>query len=67
MERNAAPSTNKAKPLMSPKVAAERQAMALDPALLDRRLARENTMWETQKQALQASRTADELAGPPRA
>ena len=36
--------------------------MALDPKLYADRLARENTMWETQNRALGGSRTADNLA-----
>ncbi len=62
LERNASPTANKAKPLTSPKRAAEAQAVANDPELLARRLNREGTMWGTQNRALGGSRTADNLA-----
>jgi hypothetical protein len=62
IEASAAPTTNRAKPLQSPKRTAEAQSMTLDPELYARRLARENSMWETQNRALGGSRTADNLA-----
>lgn len=61
IEANASPTSNRAKPLQSPKRAAEAQAMALQPDLYARRLTRENDMWETQNRALGGSRTADNL------
>jgi hypothetical protein len=61
-EAQAGPFTNRARPFTSAKSAAERGAMALDPGLLDRRLGRENTMFETARQALGGSQTADNLA-----
>jgi hypothetical protein len=57
-----APGVNKARPLRSEKATAELGAMANDPALLGRRIERENTMFETGAQALGGSRTADNLA-----
>lgn len=62
MERMNAPTANRAKPLQSPKRAAEANAIARDPTLYGERLARENAMWETQNRALGGSRTADNLA-----
>lgn len=62
LDRIAAPTSNRARPLLSPKRAAEADAMATDPALYAGRLNRENTMWETQNRALGGSRTADNLA-----
>lgn len=62
LEANKAPTSNKAKSVMSTKMDAEAQAMALDPALYADRLARENTMWTTQNRALGGSKTADNLA-----
>jgi hypothetical protein len=59
---NAAPGVNKARPLRSDKSQMELGAMANDPALLGRRIERENTMFETGAQALGGSRTADNLA-----
>lgn len=62
LERNPALTANKAKPLsLSPKRQAEAAAIAIDPDLYARRLARENQMWETQNRALGGSRTADNL------
>lgn len=61
LEANASPTANKAKALTSPKVAAETDAMALDPRLLKDRVTRETAMWETQNRALGGSRTADNL------
>jgi hypothetical protein len=62
LEQMTAPTANRAKPLQSPKRVAEADAMTLDPKLYADRLARENTMWETQNLALNGSRTADNLA-----
>ncbi|MCP3878336.1 MAG: hypothetical protein GY701_08080 [Sulfitobacter sp.] len=62
IEAGTAPTANRAKALQSPKVEAERGAMALDPDLLARRIGRENDMWATQNRALGGSRTADNLA-----
>ena len=60
LERNPALTANKAKPLiLSQKRADEAAAIALQPDLYASRLARENTMWETQNRALGGSRTAD--------
>jgi hypothetical protein len=61
IEANTAPTANKAKTLQSPKRDAEAAGMALDPSGYQERLARENTMWETQNRALQGSKTADNL------
>lgn len=58
----AAPGVNKARPLLNEKTATELGAMANDPALLARRVGRENTMFETTNRALGGSRTADNLA-----
>ena len=62
IEANASPTSNKAKPLQSPKRVEEAQAMALQPDLLQRRLEREGAMWETQNKALGGSKTADNLS-----
>jgi hypothetical protein len=62
IESAAGPGTNKARPFTSEKSATERNAMALDPERLDRRIGRENTMFETSRQALGGSQTADNLA-----
>lgn len=62
LEKITAPTTNRAKPLQSPKRVAEAEAMATDFPLYSGRLGRENTMWETQNRALGGSRTADNLA-----
>ncbi len=62
LERITSPTSNRAKPLQSPKRTAEAAAMAQDYPLYSERLARENTMWETQNRALGGSRTADNLA-----
>lgn len=61
IEANAAPTANRAKPLMSPKAVNQADAMAIDPRLLRDRLARENTMWETQNRAIGGSKTADNM------
>lgn len=57
-----APGVNKARPLRSDKARAELDALSVDPALLGRRIERENTMFETGAQALGGSRTADNMA-----
>lgn len=62
IERITSPTSNRAKPLQSPKRAAEAEAMAKDYPLYSDRLGRENTMWETQNRALGGSRTADNIA-----
>jgi hypothetical protein len=62
LDRITSPTSNRAKPLQSPKRATEAEAMATDYPLYSGRLARENTMWETQNRALGGSRTADNLA-----
>jgi hypothetical protein len=59
---SAAPGVNKARPLRNEKTAAELTAMAKDPELLKRQIARENTMFETSNAALGGSKTADNLA-----
>lgn len=61
-EAQAGPWTNRARPFTSAKSEAERGAMALNPDLLGRRVDRENTMFETARQALGGSQTADNLA-----
>jgi hypothetical protein len=62
LERVTSPTSNRAKPLQSPKRTMEASAMAQDYPLYADRLGRENTMWETQSRALGGSRTADNLA-----
>lgn len=62
LEKISDPTSNRAKPLQSPKRVAEADAMTIDPRLYAERLGRENTMWETQNRALGGSRTADNLA-----
>ena len=62
LERVTSPTSNRAKPLQSPKRTMEASAMAQDYPLYADRLGRENTMWETQNRALGGSRTADNLA-----
>lgn len=59
---NAAVGVNKARPLTSGKSKAEFGAMAKDPALLQRQLGRENTMFETGNAALGGSKTSDNIA-----
>lgn len=61
VERNRATTANAARQFNSTKRTGEAQAMATDPRLFGDRIARENTMWETQNRALQGSRTADNL------
>jgi len=60
--QGAAFGVNKARPLLNDAFAAEAQAMAPGNALMQRRLGREQTMFETRNQALGNSRTADNLA-----
>lgn len=62
IERNASPTANVAKAFNSTKAQEEAAAMALDPELFARRVARENAMWSTQNRALGGSRTADNLS-----
>jgi hypothetical protein len=62
LDNIASPTSNRAKPLQTPKRVAEADAMATDARLYADRLGRENTMWETQNRALGGSRTADNLA-----
>lgn len=59
---SAAPGVNKARPLLSDKAKAELGVLAKDPALLDRQIARENAMFETNVAAMGGSKTADNLA-----
>lgn len=62
LEKNPAITANKAKPLsQSGKASSQALAMAVDPELYARRLARENEMWGTQNRALGGSMTADNL------
>jgi hypothetical protein len=60
--QGAAFGANKARPLLNDAFAAEANAMAPGNALMQRRLAREQTMFETRSQALGGSKTADNLA-----
>lgn len=62
MESTAGEGTNRARPLTSPKFQEEAATLANDADLLGRRVARENTMFETRNRALGGSRTADNLA-----
>jgi hypothetical protein len=57
-----APGVNKARPLLNDKTQADFGLMARDPALLQRQIGREQTMFETGAQALGGSKTADNLA-----
>lgn len=59
---NSAEGVNKARDLRRPKVRAEMGAMANDPPLLNRRVDREDIMFETRRQATGGSQTADNLA-----
>jgi len=61
LEAVTAPTANRAKPLLSTKRTTEADAMAVGPTIYRDRLARENTMWETQNRALGGSKTADNL------
>lgn len=58
---NAPPGVNVARSLVSPKRQAEFSAMATDPFRLNRRLARENTMFETRARAGYGSPTSEML------
>lgn len=58
---NAAPGVNVARNLVSPKRQTEFSAMATDPFRLNRRLARENTMFETRARAGYGSPTSEML------
>lgn len=60
--QGAAHGVNKARPLLNDAFAAEAQAMAPGNALMQRRLGREQTMFETRNQALGNSKTAENLA-----
>ena len=62
IEAAAGPYTNRARPFTSNKSMQERAAMALDPERLERRIQRENVMFETRRQAIGGSQTADNLA-----
>lgn len=53
---------NVARPFTSPKVSAEMDAFALEPELFNRKIGRENTMFETRRQAIGGSQTADNMA-----
>lgn len=58
----AAPGVNVARGLESPKVGTELSAIAVNPDMLRRQIGRENTMFETRRQAIGGSQTADNLA-----
>jgi hypothetical protein len=60
--QGAAFGVNKARPLLNDAFAAEADAMAPGNALMQRRLGREQRMFETRNQALGGSKTADNLA-----
>jgi hypothetical protein len=60
--QKAAPGVNKARPLLNDALQDEAAAMAPGNDLMQRRLAREQTMFTTRNQALGGSRTADNLA-----
>ena len=59
---SAAPGVNVARDLQSPKRTAELGAMSGNPQQLGRQVDRENTMFETRRQAVGGSQTADNLA-----
>lgn len=61
IERNKAAMPNAARVLGSTKRQVEAEALATDPALLQRQVNRENTMFGTFNRALGGSRTADNL------
>lgn len=61
IERNKAQAPNAAREFNSSKRMAEIEALARDPRLMQDRVARENTMYETFQRALGGSRTADNL------
>ncbi|MBN9601810.1 MAG: hypothetical protein J0G33_02645 [Afipia felis] len=60
--QGAAFGVNKARPLINDAFQAEAAAMAPGNPLMQQRIARENTMFETRNHALGGSRTADNLA-----
>lgn len=60
--QGAAFGVNKARPLLNDAFAAEAEAMAPGNALMQRRLGREQRMFETRNQALGNSKTAENLA-----
>jgi hypothetical protein len=60
--QGAAMGVNKARPFTSEAFQAESSAMAPGAPLMQRRIGRENQMFETRNQALGGSRTADNLA-----
>lgn len=60
--QRAAVGVNKARPLLNDAVRDEAAVMAPGNELMQRRLARENTMFETRNAALGGSKTADNLA-----
>ena len=60
--QGAAFGANKARPLLNDAFATEAQTMAPGNALMQRRLGREQTMFETRAQALGNSKTAENLA-----
>jgi hypothetical protein len=60
--QGAAFGVNKARPLLNDAFQAEADAMAPGNPLMQRRIGREQTMFETRSQALGGSRTADNLA-----
>jgi len=60
--QGAAFGVNKARPFLNDAFAAEADAIAPGNAMMQRRLAREQTMFETRAQALGGSKTADNLA-----
>jgi hypothetical protein len=62
VEAQAGPLTNRARPFTSAGSEAERRGMAINPDLLGRRIDRENVMFDTTRQALGGSQTADNLA-----
>lgn len=59
---NAPSGTNRARALTDDGVGDELNALALDPARINRQIGRENTMFETRRQATGGSQTADNLA-----
>lgn len=61
LEANKAVTANKAAPFDSTKAAEEARAMAINPDVFGRQIARENDMWGTMNRALGGSRTADNL------
>lgn len=61
VESTAGEGSNRARPLTSAKRRTEAEAIAAEPDLFLRRIARENEMFETRNRALMGSRTADNL------